>query len=98
MPARSTTLELRDEYRQNSKYIRYRSKDYWIRNYFLALYIAFVGDGTTTTITSRRTIVTAVNDDNSGIYSNSDNGFKLSSSYDGTRSKLETEVDRMVAD
>ena len=39
---------------------------------------------------SRRTTIAAVNDDDSGTYSDSDG------SYDGTRSELEAKVDKMV--
>ena len=42
---------------------------------------------------SRWATIAAVNDNDSGTYSDSDVG-----SYDGTRSELEAEVDKMVAD
>jgi hypothetical protein len=92
IPARSIILELRDEYRRNGRYIRYGSKDYWIRNYSLAPYNALAG-----TTTGRQVTVVTVNDNDYDDYNDSD-GFKLSSSYNGTRSELEAEVDRMVAD
>jgi hypothetical protein len=79
--ARSTTLELRDEYRQTGRYVRYGSKDHWIRNYSLAPYIALAGTGTI--------IVIAVNDDDSGIYSDSD---------DENGSEFGAAVDKIVAD
>ena len=91
MLARSTTLELRDEYWRNGRCIRCGSKDYWIRNYSLALYNAFAG-----TTFGRQVTVVAVNDNDYDNYNDSD-GFELSSSYDGTRSELEVKVDRMVA-
>jgi len=42
----------------------------------------------------KRVIIAAVNDDDSG---DSNDSFDLTSSYDGTRSELDAEVDRMVA-
>jgi len=87
--ARSITLELHDEYRQNGRCIRYGSKDHWIRNCSLALHNTLAG-----TIPGRQVTVVAVNDDD---YNDSD-GFELSSSYDGTRSELEAKVDAMAAE
>ena len=67
IPARLIILELRDKYRQNDKYIRYSLKDYWIRNYFLTLYITLVR-----TIFSKQVIVVAVNDKDYNDYNDSD--------------------------
>jgi len=91
--ARSTTLELHDKYKRNDRYIRYGLKDYWIKNYFLTLYIALAGIAP-----GRQVIVVTVNDNDYDDYNSSDDGFELSSSYDRTRNELEAEVDKMVAD
>lgn len=88
--ARSITLELRDEYRRNGKYIRYSSKDYWIRNYSLAPYNTLAG-----TTPSRQATVVTINDNDYDNYNNS-NDFELSSSYDGTRNELEAEMDKIM--
>ena len=58
MPARSTTLELRDEYRRTGRCVRCGSKDHWIRNCSLAPHNALAGD--------KQVTITAVNDDDSG--------------------------------
>jgi hypothetical protein len=92
IPARFTILELRDKYRRNSRYIRYGSKDHWIRNYSLAPYNTLTG-----TTPGRQVMVVAINDNDYNDYNDSDD-FELSSSYDGTRNELETKVDRMMAD
>jgi len=93
MPARLITLELRDEYRRTGRCVRCGSKDHWVKNYSLDPHIALAGTATGTS-TGRQVIVIAVNDDN---YEDSGSDFD-NGSYDGTRSELEAEVDRMVAD
>ncbi len=87
MPARLTTLELRDEYQQTGRCVKCGLKDHWIKNYSLAPHNALAG---TSTSTSKRVIIAAINDNNSG---GSDLG-----NYNGTRSKLEAKVDKIVAE
>jgi hypothetical protein len=48
------------------------------------------------TVTSKWATIAAVNDDDSGTYSGSDDGSDVGS-YNGTRSELEAKVNRMVA-
>ena len=93
MPARLITLELYNEYRRTGRCVRYGLKDYWVKNCSLDPYIILAGTATGTS-TGRQVIVIAVNDDN---YEDSGSDFD-NGSYDGTRSELEAEVNRMVTD
>jgi hypothetical protein len=45
MPARSTSKELRQHYRQTGKYVRYGSQDHFIKNYSLAPASTTTGSG-----------------------------------------------------
>ena len=69
MPARSTSKELRQHYRQTGRYVRYGSQDYFIKNYSLA------PASTTSSGSSKWVTTTAINYySNSGSDSNNSGG------------------------